>query len=80
MDLIEINLAKEAALKGQRQWPTSQEEGFELASVIDSLLDLGQISVLLSQFTNLGLSFPIAELENWPKACEEAERKPMLSG
>lgn len=54
--------------------------GFELASVIDSLLDLGQISVLLSQFTNLGLSFPIAELENWPKACEEAERKPMLSG
>lgn len=67
-------------MKGQRQWPTSQEVGFEFASVIESLLDLGQVSTLLSQFLILGLSFLIGELENWPKAGEEAERKPMLSG
>lgn len=51
--------------------------GFEFASVIDSLLDLGQVSALLYQFLILGLSFPS---EIGKLAGEEAERKPMLSG
>lgn len=72
LDLTEVNLTKEAALKEQRHWPTDLEVGFEFASVIESLLNLGQVSAL-SQLPILGLSFPIAELENWPKAREETK-------
>lgn len=72
--MIEVNLAKEAALKGQRCWSTNLKVGFEFASVIDSLLNLGQVSVLICFL--FGICFPIAELKNWPKAGEEMERSP----
>lgn len=54
--------------------------GFELLSVTDSLLDLGQVPALLPQFPYLGFSILAADLGIWSKAGEEVERKPMLSG